>query len=375
MASLMPSRTRRSCTVKRNWLNASMPASASVAGGMTYRQAEAAGGHVRRGEKGTVVCYADRFTPKGEAEKAGSDDREARTIAFLKRFTVFNVDQCEGLPDELTAIPVLPDPVLAIEEADRVIGDSGADVRIGGGEAFYAPGLDYVQVPPQAAFHTPIDWYRTALHELGHNAASRIMPNCMPRSAEFAGFSSRAFGIILQLLPARPARPLRCHAFTACGKLPDFSALKFEHVGFACQGRKLMRDRRACSAKTMPHGGLRKPSVPASLRHSHGIIWDAALCPLCRYRHNGHWVGHSTRLGRDQSGAFGSAAYAKEELVAEISSAFTCAALGIVPTVRHSDYIGSCLAVRRADEKAIFRAASQASKAADYLLSAGEHRS
>ena len=47
----------------------------------------------------------------------------------------------------------------------------------------------------------------------------------------------------------------------------------------------------------------------------------------------------------------------------------------IVHTVRHSDYIGSCLAVRRADEKAIFRAASQASKAADYLLSAGEHRS
>ena len=222
---------------------------------LTYRQAEAAGGHVRRGETGTVVCYADRFTPKGEAEKAGSENREARTVAFLKRFTVFNVDQCEGLPEELTAVPALPDPVLVIAEADRVISDSGADVRIGGGEAFYAPGLDYVQVPPQAAFHAAIDWYRTALHELGH------------------------------------------------------------------------------------------------------------------------WVGHSTRLARDQSGAFGSALYAKEELAAEMASAFTCAALGIVPTVRHSDYIGSWLSVLRADEKAIFRAASQASKAADWLLSAGERRS
>lgn len=215
---------------------------------LTYRQAEAAGGHVRRGEKGTVICYADRFTPKDEAEQARGEDRAARTIAFLKRFTVFNVDQCEGLPDELTSLPVPLDPVLAIAEADRVIASSGADFRIGGGEAFYAPVQDYVQVPPQAAFPDPVNWYRTALHELGHH------------------------------------------------------------------------------------------------------------------------TGHKSRLNRDQSGAFGSAAYAKEELVAEMAAAFTCASIGIVPTVRHSDYIGAWLAVLKADEKAIFRAASAASKAADYLL-------
>jgi len=82
----------------------------------------------------------------------------------------------------------------------------------------------------------------------------------------------------------------------------------------------------------------------------------------------GHWTGHSLRLGRDQSGMFGSAAYAREELVAEMASAFTCASLEIRPTVRHADYVGSWLAVLREDEKAIFRAASAASKAADYLL-------
>ena len=53
---------------------------------LTYRQAEAAGGNVRRGEKGTVICYADRFTPKAEAEAARGDEREARQVAFLKRF-------------------------------------------------------------------------------------------------------------------------------------------------------------------------------------------------------------------------------------------------------------------------------------------------
>jgi antirestriction protein ArdC len=55
-----------------------------------------------------------------------------------------------------------------------------------------------------------------------------------------------------------------------------------------------------------------------------------------------------------------------------MASAFTCASLGIQPTVRHADYIGAWLEVLRADEKAIFRAASAASKAADYLLRSGE---
>jgi antirestriction protein ArdC len=76
-------------------------------------------------------------------------------------------------------------------------------------------------------------------------------------------------------------------------------------------------------------------------------------------------------LNRDHTGRFGSASYAKEELVAEMTAAFACASLGIHPTVRHSDYIGSWLEVLRADEKAIFRAASAASKAADFLLAFG----
>jgi len=61
-------------------------------------------------------------------------------------------------------------------------------------------------------------------------------------------------------------------------------------------------------------------------------------------------------------------AYAREELVAEMASAFLCAELGIVPTVRHADYIGCWLDVLREDARAIFRAASKASKAAGYLL-------
>ncbi|MBY0334617.1 MAG: hypothetical protein K2X49_28535, partial [Acetobacteraceae bacterium] len=108
-----------------------------------------------------------------------------------------------------------------------------------------------------------------------------------------------------------------------------------------------------------------QPRQPAKPR---GIIQHAASWTLCRHRHNAHWTGHASRLGREIANSFGSKKYAQEELVAEMTAAFTCAALGIVPTVRHADYIGSWLEVLREDNRAIVRAASAASKAAEFLL-------
>jgi antirestriction protein ArdC len=81
-----------------------------------------------------------------------------------------------------------------------------------------------------------------------------------------------------------------------------------------------------------------------------------------------HWTGHPSRLGRDLTGSFGSKLYTTEELVAEITAAFVCASLSIQPSVRHADYLGYWLSVLREDNRAIFRAASKASKAADFLL-------
>jgi antirestriction protein ArdC len=99
-----------------------------------------------------------------------------------------------------------------------------------------------------------------------------------------------------------------------------------------------------------------------------GINLDSALWVLCRYRHKTHWSGATHRLNRDFSGRFGDQAYAREELVAEMGSAFLCANLGIQPTVRHADYIASWLEVLKNDHRAIVNAASLASKASDFLL-------
>ena len=124
----------------------------------------------------------------------------------------------------------------------------------------------------------------------------------------------------------------------------------------------------------MPNSRMANAGLSGLQRRPCGIIRISALCPLCRHRHKGHWSGAARRLARDMSGGFWSASYAKEELVAEMTAAFLCASLGIVPTVRHADYIGSWLEVLRDDDRAIIRAASAASKAADYLLAfrAGE---
>jgi len=215
---------------------------------LTFRQALNLGGSVRKGEKGTTVFYADRFIPKAEIARATETGADPEAVPFLKRFTVFNVEQCEGLPDSaLNGLAPLPEREV-IPTAETLITATGADFRIGGTRAFYQPAEDFIQVPPQPAFFHQIDYYRTCFHELGH------------------------------------------------------------------------------------------------------------------------WTGNTKRLARDHTGRFGSHAYAREELVAELASAFVCATLGIVPTVRHADYLASWLAVLKEDNRAIFRAASQASKAADFLL-------
>jgi antirestriction protein ArdC len=215
---------------------------------LTFRQALTLGGHVRKGERGTTVCYADRFTPRAEIERVARDGGKPDVVPFLKRFTVFNAAQCEGLPEHvLGSAPVIPEREI-VPLAEAVIAATGADFRIGGDKAFYVPAEDYIRVPPQPAFFHQIDYYRTALHELGH------------------------------------------------------------------------------------------------------------------------WTGHTSRLNRDLSGRMGSNPYAREELVAEMSSAFLCASLGIMPTVRHADYLGAWLEVLREDSRAIFRAASQAAKAAEFVL-------
>ena len=81
-----------------------------------------------------------------------------------------------------------------------------------------------------------------------------------------------------------------------------------------------------------------------------------------------HWSGHPTRCNRDLTGRFGDSSYAVEELIAELGAAYLCAHCRIDGKLRHAGYIASWLKVLRGDKRAIFTAAAQAQRAADYVL-------
>jgi antirestriction protein ArdC len=210
----------------------------------TYKQATDLGGQVRKGEKGSIVVYADKIVKKEE----GSDDE--KVIPFLKSYVVFNASQVDGLPAHFyaTAAPIL-DPVQRIEAADSFVKATGADVRTGGNRAFYSPSTDHIQMPPFEAFRDAEAYHGVTLHELTH------------------------------------------------------------------------------------------------------------------------WAGGEKRLNRDMGKRFKSDERAMEELTAELGSCFLAADLGLSPARldENAAYIESWLRVLKSDKRAVFTAASMASKAVEYL--------
>lgn len=85
-----------------------------------------------------------------------------------------------------------------------------------------------------------------------------------------------------------------------------------------------------------------------------------------------HWTGHRARLARDLSVRFGSSAYAKEELVAELGAAFLCADLQIPGRLQVPEYLAHWAHLLREDKRAIFRASSLARAAVEYLHGVGD---
>lgn len=218
---------------------------------MTFRQAVELGGHVRKGERGSLVVFANTLHTTETNEKGEDVERE---IPYLKGYTVFNVEQIDGLPvsDRENSEPTGGLEKLELNaRAEMFFARTGADFRHGGNLAFYAPGQDYIQLPLQETFRDAESYAATKAHELTH------------------------------------------------------------------------------------------------------------------------WTAHPSRLARTLGKRFGNEAYAAEELIAEIGAAFLCARLGIVPETRedHAAYLACWLNVLKADNRAIFTAASHAQKACDFLLS------
>jgi antirestriction protein ArdC len=212
---------------------------------LTFKQAQESGGNVRHGEHGTKVVFVKQLRV---TDKDGADDDE-KLIPMMREYTVFNVTQCEGLPESIVQGKPqrVRNPDARDELADEFLHSTGADIREGHGEAYYVPSQDFISLPAFQGFKGADHFYNVAFHELTH------------------------------------------------------------------------------------------------------------------------WAGAKTRLDRDLSGRFGKAAYAAEELVAELGSAFLCAEFGFDGDVRHAGYIANWIELLKSDKRAFFTAASRAQQAADYL--------
>jgi antirestriction protein ArdC len=231
------------------WL-AAMDNGFSSSAWLTYKQATALGGNIKKGSKGQQVVYFS--TMDRESTDHATSEINPRKVGFLKSYTVFNLEQCECIDADIVIRTFLGN-----EAAEALLDASGAVILEQGGKAFYRPSTDEIYLPERSRFVTDEAFYSVALHELTH------------------------------------------------------------------------------------------------------------------------WTGHPSRLARDFSGRFGTEAYAFEELVAELGAAFSCVDLGLIPATldNHASYIDSWLKVLKNDRKAIFTAASQASKAHGWLMAAAANAS
>lgn len=211
---------------------------------LTFRQAVALGGSVRKGERGTAACYADSFIPKAERQRAAHAGSDPNRVPFHKRFSLFNIAQCEGLPAPKAAAPPCNDLWTA---SDALLAATGAVLREGAG-ADYDASADCIRMASGAAFPSTQAYLATLLYELAR------------------------------------------------------------------------------------------------------------------------WTGHPARLNRNLK-RFGDSAPVREDLIAELASAFLSAHFGAASQLRHPDHLPRWLALLKTDNRAIFHAASQASKASDFLLS------
>lgn len=129
---------------------------------MTFKQSLELGGHIRKGESGTMVVYANKIT-KTETDEHG--DEVERAVPFLRGYTVFCVDQVDDLPDHYYGRPEPIAPAQRIAHIDAFFANTGATIRHGGDKAFFAPALDIIQMPPFESFHDAESYAATLAHE------------------------------------------------------------------------------------------------------------------------------------------------------------------------------------------------------------------
>ena len=139
---------------------------------MTFKQALELNAHVRKGEKGSLVVYANSITRTEHDDDTGEDIE--REIPFLKGYTVFNVEQIDGLPEIYYAkAESQRTPVERIERAEEFFKHIPVTLKHGGNRTYYAQELDYVPLP---------DALKTCIYRVVQEALTNVVKHAFGTS-------------------------------------------------------------------------------------------------------------------------------------------------------------------------------------------------
>ncbi|MBL8537052.1 MAG: DUF1738 domain-containing protein [Hyphomonadaceae bacterium] len=173
---------------------------------LTFKQALALGGAVRRGERGQPIIYYSDGAPAEDGER----DLPPPRRAVLRSYVVFSADQIGGLPAHLYAPPVAPPADTDSDLAARFARVPAA-IQHGGARAAYNPATDTIHLPPHHAFISSGQYHSTLLHELGHwtGHATRLDRNLQPRASLAAYAREELVALSGQSVPGQIAATRR----------------------------------------------------------------------------------------------------------------------------------------------------------------------
>ncbi len=162
----------RSNDVPYSGINTIMLWSAAVEKGftspywMTFKQAQTMKANVKKGEKGSIVVYADKIQ-KEETKEDGTS--EVQMVPFMKQYVVFNASQIEGLPDAFYKLPerTIDNPEQRLGQIDNFFAMTKANLKLGSKAAYYITS-DHIEMPPFECFNDAYSYYSVLAHETTH---------------------------------------------------------------------------------------------------------------------------------------------------------------------------------------------------------------
>lgn len=201
---------------------------------ITYNQARKAGGSVRAGEKGTAVVFWKFLDVKDRAPDA--EPAALKRIPLLRYYTVFNIDQTDGVELPKCLCVKREDSVPHLGQAEKILSEmhNPPAIQHGGDRACYSPSTDQIRMPAKEAFSSSEEYYSTLFHELSHSTGHASRLKRFPVETVLTPFGSPDYSFE-ELIAEMGA----CYVLSECGV---FETVKENSAAYVDHWKKQIAD-------------------------------------------------------------------------------------------------------------------------------------